>query len=118
MNDFISLLTGDLTLSHFLAGILFVGLGLLLTLLLDISQRNKDSPRTPRKWSWSFFRRDNMLRFILNLLTAVVLIRFWPDIAEKEISMFQCFCIGLCFDSLYILIRELRKKWRVENKAD
>lgn len=39
MNSFISHLTGDLTLSHFLAGMLFIGFGLFLTLLLDISQR-------------------------------------------------------------------------------
>ncbi|MDR2038972.1 MAG: hypothetical protein LBQ60_13700 [Bacteroidales bacterium] len=94
---------------------LFVGIGVMLTLLLDISQRDKESPRTPRRWSWPFFWRDNMLRFILNLLVAVALIRFWPDIKGEEISMFYCFCTGLCFDSLYIAVRAVRKRWKMDN---
>jgi hypothetical protein len=112
VSDFTSYLAGSLTLPHFLAGMLFVGLGLLLTLLLDVSRRDGDSPRTPRRWSWRFFWRDNMLRFVLNLLVAVALIRFWPDIKGEEIGMFHCFCIGLCFDSLYIAVRTVRKKMK------
>ena len=110
MKSFVEYLIGDVTLPHFAAGMLFVGIGLLVTLLLDVSQRDVESKRTPRQWSWRFFWSDNMLRFILNLLVAISFIRFWPDIDGEEISMFYCFCIGLCFDSLYIAIRAIRKK--------
>lgn len=110
MQDFFKYITGGLTWPHASAGILFVLLGLLLTLLADISQRDRESSRTPCRWSWRFFWNHNTLRFVLNLLTAVALIRFWPDIAGSEISMFHCFCIGLCFDTLYIMVREIRKK--------
>ena len=119
MSEFFRYITGSLSWPHVAAGLLFVGMGLMIALLFAVSRRNPGSARTPRRWSWRFFWDDNALRFILNLLTAVALIRFWPDVAGADIGMFHCFCIGLCFDSLYILIREARKRLvgKMENKV-
>jgi hypothetical protein len=107
---FWSYIHGSLTLPHFLAGMSFVGMGLLITLLLDVVSRDRHSRRTPPQWSWRFFWRDNLLRFFLNLLTAMALIRFWRDMQGEEIGMFHCFCIGIAFDSLYILLKNVRKR--------
>jgi hypothetical protein len=110
MQEFLAYITGHLTWPHTLAGVSFVLLGLLLTVLADISQRNRKSLRTPFQWSWRFFWNENTLRFILNLITAIALIRFWPDISGgNEIGMFHCLCIGFGFDTLYITVREIRK---------
>lgn len=53
---------------------ILTALGFLLSVLIDIGSRNKRSKRSPEKFSFEFFARDNIGRFAISGLTSVCLV--------------------------------------------
>lgn len=53
---------------------ILTALGFLLSVLIDIGSRNKRSKRTPHEFSFQFFAKDNLLRFVISGLTSVCLV--------------------------------------------
>lgn len=111
---------GYLTTKMFLAMCLFSILGIVMSLLIDSLQRNKESLNTPRKFDFWFLIKDNWKAILLTVLAVLVSIRFssslfpgqfigeeagTPDGIEKW--LFGSLGIGLGYNQL---VQTLKKK--------
>lgn len=110
MNELKQLLLGENDTVFYFAAFIFILIGTLITILFDAYARNKDSKRTPANWNWKFYWHDNAFRLSLNLLMAIMVIRFWKDITGLQLTMLYCFLLGLGIDGMYIVFKRLRKK--------
>lgn len=110
MNELKQLLLGENDVVFQIAGFIFVLIGTLITLLFDAYSRNKDSKRTPANWNWRFYWHDNTFRLFLNLLMAMMVIRFWKEITGLQLTMLYCFLLGIGIDGMYVVFKKLRKK--------
>lgn len=116
MDEFKTLLLGNNDIIFHITAFIFVLIGTLITILFDAYSRNKDSKRTPINWNWKFYWSDNAFRLFLNLLMAIMVIRFWQDITGLQLTMLYCFLIGIGIDGMYIVFKKLRK--RINNQFD
>lgn len=110
MNELKQLLLGENDIAFHFAAFIFVLIGTLITILFDAYSRNKDSKRTPANWNWKFYWHDNAFRLFLNLLLAIMVIRFWKEITGSQLTMLYCFLIGIGIDGMYVVFKKLRKK--------
>lgn len=103
MKTFLSYLLGDMDPALFAAAVFIAIIGALMAVWLGSSTRDKDSMRTPTKFSWSFLFDDNKQRIVLNLLLIFAAIRFSEDIIGLKITadnLKAAFFIGLSLDSI------------------
>lgn len=90
--------TGDIT--KFIACVFFALVGTVISLLVHASNRNKNSTKTPYKFSFVFLIADNWQRIMLNLLLILVTIRFCKEITGLELNMFVSLLIGISYDKI------------------
>ena len=112
METFFNHLFGSHGAAFNFAASIFVILGAMITILIDAYTRNKNSERSPVSWDWSFYLKDNFVRYILCLIIAFVVVRFWSDITDMSLKMWHCLLIGLCFDMMFIVVKQIRKYFR------
>jgi hypothetical protein len=74
------------------------------------------STRTPVKFSWSFFLRDNVRRIFFNLILIVVAIRFTTELTGKAINEWHSFLIGLSSDGIAWALNHFRL-WKLSGTA-
>jgi hypothetical protein len=109
LNELSSHLLGSMSLAYLLASMIFLLIGALLNIGLDVVNRDAKSPNTPKEFSWSFFVRDNIQRFLFNILAAFCTVRFFNDIFPGlTFGMSWAWIIGLIFDWVWVAIRELK----------
>jgi hypothetical protein len=108
MKELIYHLFGTNDLIKVFAGFIFASIGMLITMLIDVKQRDKKSNRTPENFSISFFIKDNILRFITTLLLVFIFLRFSIEIFGDTNSMYSAFIVGLCSDFLAIKLKTMR----------
>jgi hypothetical protein len=107
--EFLSYLMGNMTPAYLLASMVFLLIGSILNIGLDVMQRDEGSTNTPRTFSWAFFMRDNRLRFLFNVLAAYSVVRFFSDIFPGlKFGLSWAWIIGLVFDWVWVLLRELK----------
>jgi hypothetical protein len=102
-NEFFSYLLGGMTPALFLAALLIAFFGALISVLLSTSNRDKDSMRSPTKFSMSFMLSDNKQRFFLNLLLILAAIRFGDTLVGLKVTaenLQAAFFIGLSLDKI------------------
>ena len=108
-NELLSHLLGTMTPAYLLASMIFMLIGALLNIGLDVFNRDEKSLNTPVTFSWSFFVRDNMLRFMFNILAAYSVVRFFSDIFPGlTFKLSWAWIIGLVFDWIWVALRELK----------
>ena len=113
LNELTYHLTGGTSVAFHIAAFFFVLLGAIVNVLYDVQTRNTnvpDTPDTPVEWDFSYFLRNNRLRIALDLLMAMIVIRFFTDFTGKPLSMGYCFLIGIVFDAMFVVYRKLRKR--------
>lgn len=97
-------MTGGIDLAILLAAVTFATLGIILRLCVTVYNRDKESGRTPKDFSVSFFVKDNFLRVlagtIMTLLAVLLSIRFSNELFGKPLTMFFSLGIGVGFDLL------------------
>ena len=107
--ELVSHLTGNMSAAYLLATMIFILIGALLNIGLDVMNRDEKSTNTPVTFSWSFFARDNMLRFMFNILAAYSIVRFFSDIFPGlTFGLSWAWVIGLVFDWIWVALRELK----------
>jgi hypothetical protein len=107
--EFLSYISGNMTPAYLLASMVFLLIGALLNIGLDVMQRDEDSPNTPMLFSWTFFFRDNQLRFLFNVLAAYSIVRFFSEIFPGlRFGLSWAWIIGLVFDWVWVALRELK----------
>jgi hypothetical protein len=99
---------GTTDLNLFLSSLLFGFIGILIMVLIDLSGRNPNTNYSPVKFSWVYFLKDNVIRFILNVILVLVTIRFLPELLSKPINQFSALLVGIGADKLAAMVK--RKK--------
>ena len=124
MNEFISLLIGNISGPMFAALFLFSMIGVAINLLLHATTRDPSSPNTPVGFSIQFLLWDNWKRILLSVLLILVTIRFMAiffeiDISNREYYLFAALIVGFIFDKLGEIFKQkttfLRVRKDVEN---
>jgi hypothetical protein len=88
---------------------IFLLIGALLNIGIDVFNRDEKSPNTPASFSWTFFLRDNRLRLLFNVLAAYSVVRFFSDIFPGlKFGLSWAWILGLTFDWVWVALRELK----------
>jgi NhaP-type Na+/H+ or K+/H+ antiporter len=110
--DLITGLLGTKTIGEWIISLLFVTLGIAISLYADSLTRKKESLRTPLKYSISFLIKDNLIKILFSFFIVYTLIRFSEEIISIELKYFHCLFLGLGFDLLLTLPLKYQKKGR------
>ena len=125
--ELLSHFLGNMSPAYLLATMVFLLIGAILNIALDVFQRDEASPNTPVAFSWAFFLRDNRMRFFFNVLAAYSFVRFFSDIFPGlRFGLSWAWILGLVFDWIWVALRELKylaneklktvlNKWKTEN---
>jgi hypothetical protein len=114
--EFLGYLLGNMSPALFFAALLIAFLGAVIGLWLSTSNRDKDSMRTPTKFSWSFMFCDNVQRLTINVLLIIAAIRFGDAVLGLKVTadnLQAAFFIGLGLDKIP---EALRNKGLLDNK--
>lgn len=103
---------GELTVVQWIVGLIFGWIGIAISFLLSYKNRKKDDLSTPNFFSFKFFIYDNLLRFVTNFFTLLVVYRFMTEFVSFEYSPFYCLIIGIGIDSGIISLSKLESKVR------
>jgi hypothetical protein len=110
MNELQSYILGELSVAYYLAAGFFCFLAILISLYDHSRKRDKDSTRTPEKFSWSFLLWDNAKRIVTTLLVMFLIFRFSPVVVGKPLSMEIAvgvgFFLSLGLDKVIQLLRD------------
>lgn len=79
MKNLLQALLGSMSPSVFISAMIFCLIGFIIQKRLSYI-KGKDKPRTPLKFSWEFWFKDNLDDILIQLLITFVLVRFAPDI--------------------------------------
>lgn len=77
INEALQIIMGDKTGGYYIAGFFFSFLAVLLSLYRYSRTRDKNSPTTPYKFSWSFLIWDNIKRIFVSLILMFILFRLF-----------------------------------------
>jgi hypothetical protein len=107
--ELLSHFCGSMSPAYLLASMIFLLIGSMLNIGIDVFNRDERSQNTPVSFSWAFFLRDNRLRFLFNVLTAYSMVRFFSDIFPNlTFSLSWAWMLGLVFDWVWVALRELK----------
>lgn len=114
MQEFKQLVLGDLSIPTYLAAFFFSLLAIGLSLILGSLGRDKFSPATPVKFSWTFLILDNTKRIAAGLIIIFLFYRFAPTIIGRSLSMESAVGIGFSISlGLDQLLGFLKKKFAI-----
>jgi hypothetical protein len=98
-----------MTPAYLLAAMVFLLIGSLLNIGLDVFNRDQRSLNTPVSFSWAFFLRNNRLRFLFDVLAAYSMVRFFSDLFPGlQFSLAWAWMLGLVFDWAWVALREAK----------
>jgi len=100
MNEFLQVIFGDYTEVQLFGFAWFLLIGYIIYALNETSSRDKLGKRTPRKWSWVFWIKDNWRRYMFTILSTYVLFRFYVEFVGHEFTNFEAIMMGLIGDGI------------------
>lgn len=100
MKEFLHTIFGDYTGVQMLGYLWFFIIGYIIYGLSEVSGRDVDSPKTPRKWSYKFWFLDNWRRYVTTLLSTYVLFIFYTKMSGHILENLDCLLLGLCGDGI------------------
>lgn len=121
MSELHQYLLGNATKAMLQASLIFVTIATIGMLIYRISKRDKNSPRTPEKFSIKFFIQDNWLKVVYTTLFILLGLRIvYAFKMEANITILLSIILGICSDYLGTLFTKARKKSIdvVEDKLD
>ena len=78
----------------------FFIIGYLIYGLNEASERDKLSTKTPKKWKWRFWFKDNWRRYLVTFLFTYVFFRFYVEFVGHEFTYFEALMVGLIGDGI------------------
>jgi hypothetical protein len=104
--DFFSVLIGPGGPGFFLGYIVIAFICAFVMMLIDASQRDVKSSRTPEQFSLRFWFADNLARFFANLLLIPITIRLCYEYVGPTWMLFLAAGIGFGVDGLAMLAKK------------
>lgn len=110
MSEFFDIIFGiGFTTPQLMAYLFFFIIGYIIYGLNETSARDKSSSRTPEKWSWKFWFKDNLRRYFTTLLCSYVLFRFYTDMSGHPFGYFDALSLGLIGDGIAATLKKRMK---------
>ena len=102
-NEILDYLLGDLTISFLIGFYIFALLGVIFSMLLHFGKKHKKAPVV---FSWSYWLKDNAVRFFTSFISIFVVCRFFSELPiNMELNMFLGLVVGVTLDQVVIMIR-------------
>ena len=105
-------LLGSYSAAFYITYSIFVLFGILISLRLQAFGRDKSSPNTPYRFSFSFLVQDNLLRIVSSLAIVFVAIRFGSELFKVEPTYLGALLMGISFDQILIQLQKLELRAR------
>jgi putative Mn2+ efflux pump MntP len=103
---------GTVPISTYLAGGVFIAIGILISWYFKSKKAQKTNPNTPTTFSWKLFFLTKIPRKITSIIVGIIVgfvaMRFVTDILGLPLTMFICFVIGVTFDNIIVKISKLQ----------
>lgn len=110
MGEFFIIIFGDYTLVQLLGFLWFFVIGYVAYALIETSGRDVNGTATPQKWSWKFWMKDNLKRYLTTLLVSYIFFRFSDNLAGHPFGYFDAVTLGLLGDGAAATLKK-RIKW-------
>jgi hypothetical protein len=106
--DFWHVILGDTSAGAFLAFTAFAMVAALVSILINLSMRDQNSPATPTKVSLAFWFAHNLTRALANLLATPLIIRLLLAAnLPPTMMVFLSIGIGAGIDRLAMLLKNM-----------
>ena len=112
MNDFRNVVIGDLPLGIFFGAFVVAFVAAFGLVLYRATKKADSSKDTPEQFSWSFFWRDNFMKWMLQILTIAIMIRMSSALLIDEAVFGVSFGIGLASGQFSIWTQGRQNKAR------
>ena len=103
---------GIVPISTYLAGGVFIAIGILISWFYKAKKAQKNNIKTPDTFSWNLFLFSKLPRKIMsilvNILVGFVAMKFSNELLGMELTMFLCLIIGITFDVIIVKISKLQ----------
>ena len=100
-------LLGGIAIIPFVVDVFYDFIGAALNLLMHSNERDVDSSRTPKDYSYLFLLKDNWKRLVVGVILILIVIRFSQEMIGQQLTMYLAFIIGFSVDRLAGLIKKL-----------
>ena len=87
-------LLGGIAIIPFAVAVFYAFVGAALNLLMHSYERDVDSPRTPKGYSYRFLLKDNWKRIAIGVILILIAIRFSQEMIGQQLTMYLAFIIG------------------------
>lgn len=77
ISETIKIILGDKAISYYLAGFVFTGLAIILSIYMHSKKRDINSSNTPVKFSWRFLVWDNAKRMVVGFILMFLMFRMF-----------------------------------------
>jgi len=105
---------GNVPISTYLAGGVFIAIGILISWYIKSKKAQKTNPNTPYTFSWKLFLFSKLPRKISSIIVSIIIgflcMRFITELFGIAFTMFSCFLIGVTFDNVIIYVSKLKLK--------
>jgi hypothetical protein len=105
--DFASVLLGNGPIGFFCGYVVVAVICAVISLLIEVNNRQIDSTSTPRKFSYKFMLAHNLLRIIISLLLVAIAVRALYEYIPPAWMLFVSIGIGAGSDRLAMLFKRL-----------
>jgi len=78
----------------------FLAIGYIIYGLNEASNRDKLGTKTPKKWKWRFWLKDNWRRYLVTFLSTYIMFRFYVEFVGHEFTYFEALMMGLIGDGI------------------
>ena len=116
MSELFEIIFGVYTKVQLLGYLWFLLIGYAIYGLNETSERDKLGTRTPRKWKWKFWIKDNWRRYLVTILTTYVLFRFYVELVGHEFSNYEALMMGLIGDGIGATAKKKIKKVKADRE--
>jgi hypothetical protein len=100
MSEIFEVIFGTYTQVQLLGYLWFLIIGYIIYGLNETTSRDKISIKTPKKWKWLFWIKDNWRRYLVTILTTYVMFRFYVEFVGHEFTNFEALMMGMIGDGI------------------
>jgi hypothetical protein len=116
MNEFFEIIFGTHTSVQIFGFAWFLMIGYVIYGLNETNNRDKLSVKTPIKWSWMFWFKDNWRRYLVTFLSTYVIFRFYVEFVGHELTNFEALMLGLIGDGIGATVKKKFKNVQANRK--
>jgi len=100
MNEIFEVIFGAYTWIQIFGFSWFLAIGYIIYGLNEASNRDKLGSKTPKKWKWRFWLKDNWRRYLVTFLSTYIMFRFYVEFVGHEFTYFEALMMGLIGDGI------------------